>query len=75
MDNLQVEVKPIELEIPKEEFNNIPTLYCKHCLSLVIMNMDGTDYCDKCGGTDIGEAHIHDWEKMYEQKYGEKLLK
>ena len=74
MENLSTEIKPVELETPKEEFNNVPVLYCKHCLSLAILNVDGTDYCDKCGGTDIGEAHIHEWEKMYGQKYGGNYL-
>lgn len=74
MENLSTEVKPVELETPKEEYNNIPVVYCKHCLSLAIMNLDGIDYCDKCGGTETGEAHIHEWEKMYGQKYGGNYL-
>ena len=65
MENLSIEVKQFELETPKEEYNNIPVVYCKHCLSLAIRNSDGIDYCDKCGGTETGEAHIHEWEKMY----------
>jgi hypothetical protein len=36
--------------------------------------MDGTDYCDKCGGTEIETANIHDWERMYKDKYGERFL-
>lgn len=70
MKNLSIEIKPVELETPKEEYNNIPVVYCKHCLSLAIRNSDGIDYCDKCGGTETGEAHIHEWEKMYANMYG-----
>lgn len=55
MENLSIETKPVELETPKEEYNNIPVVYCKHCLSLAIRNSDGIDYCDKCGGTETGE--------------------
>ena len=68
------EVIEILKHIPKEEYNNIPVVYCKHCLSLAIRNSDGIDYCDKCGGTETGEAHIHEWEKMYGQKYGGNYL-
>lgn len=64
----------IKLETTKQEYNDVPVLYCKHCLSLRVQNLDGTDYCDKCGGTDIGEVHIHEWEEMYGRKYGGSYL-
>lgn len=60
--------------VNQEDFNAIPVHYCKHCLSLSIRIMDGTDYCDKCGGTEIETANIHDWERMYEDKYCKKFL-
>lgn len=56
------------------EYDNQPVLYCSQCLSIRIREVDNTDYCDKCGSTDIKEANIHDWEKMYEQRYGIKYL-
>lgn len=74
MENLSTEVKQFELETPKEEYNNIPVVYCKHCLSLAIRHSDGIDYCDKCGGTETGEAHIHEWEEIYGKKYGGSYL-
>lgn len=74
MENLNTENKSIESKVSKEEYNNIPIIYCKHCLSLAIRDLDGIDYCDKCGGTETNQAHIHEWESMYEQKYGKKHL-
>lgn len=35
---------------------------------------DPLDYCDDCGSTEIGVTDIHEWEKMYEQKYGKNFL-
>ena len=28
------------------------------------------DFCDECGSTDIGQAHIEEWRKMYKARYG-----
>lgn len=58
----------------KSDFNEEPVFYCKHCLSLRIRASEDIDYCDECGGTDIKEVDIHEWENMYEQKYGRKYL-
>lgn len=56
------------------EYNDEPVVYCKRCLSLAIRSEEGTDYCDKCGSTEIEEANIFDWEKMYGSKYGGNYL-
>lgn len=62
------------------DYNEIPVVFCKHCLSLDIkvidsdLNTDYIDYCDKCGSTDIDSADIYTWEKLYEEKYNEKYL-
>jgi len=54
-----------------EEFNDIPVLYCKNCLSLkVIEDEVSGDYCPECGCADIGEAHIEEWLALYKEKYG-----
>ena len=40
-----------------DEYNSIPVLYCKRCLSIKVMNIsiiEDLDYCDDCGSTDIG---------------------
>lgn len=59
----------------KEEYDKEPVYYCKKCLSLSIKTLHNVlDYCDTCGSTEIGEVNIHDWEKMYINKYGVKYL-
>lgn len=40
-------------KLSKEDYNNEPVYYCSECLSLKIRDIDGTDYCDKCGSTNI----------------------
>lgn len=70
MNNLNTENQP-------NDYNAEPVLYCKHCLSLKIRNIpkvENSDYCDKCGSTDIGECSIEEWENMYYSKYGHKFL-
>ena len=74
MSNLSTETKPVEHKTTKEEYNNSPVLYCVQCLSLRVRQSDNIDYCDECGGTEIEEIHIQEWEKMYEQKYGKNYL-
>ena len=70
MSNLNTENQP-------NDYNEVPVLYCKHCLSLNIRNiprMGDSDYCDECGSTDIGECSIEEWETLYKNKYGHKYL-
>lgn len=57
-------------------YDEEPVYYCKTCLSLSIKNepVTDTDYCCECGSTDIGEAPIEVWEKMYEDKHHCKHL-
>lgn len=58
----------------KEDYNNIPVHFCKHCLSLRIIGTDGLEYCDDCGSTDMAESHISDWEELYELRYNNNFL-
>lgn len=60
----------------QEEYNNIPVYYCKHCLSLKIMDAGLPDllYCDDCSSAEVLSTHIQDWEDKYKQKYGFKFL-
>jgi hypothetical protein len=61
----------------KEEYNNEPVYYCTHCLSLCIKGvpgMQGLDYCDDCGATDIKTTHIEEWKNLYKSKYGFEYL-
>ena len=58
------------------EYNDIPIFYCKNCLSLKIRDVEqieNSEYCDECGSTDIGTAHISEWDAMYVAKYGHHL--
>ena len=32
------------------------------------------DYCDTCSSTNIDSCNIHEWEKMYEERFGHKYL-
>ena len=58
-------------EQPNEDYNAIPVVYCKNCLSLKIMVLnDKVDYCDECGCTDTDSTDIESWREMYEKKYG-----
>lgn len=64
-------------KLSKEEYNEIPVIYCKTCLSLNIKKVPGVvdlDYCDTCSSTSLGEASIEEWEELYKHKYGFKLL-
>jgi len=61
------------LKNDKQEYDDIPVLYCSRCLSLKIMEDDVMgDYCPECGSTDIQEANIEDWIKLYEKQYKHK---
>lgn len=52
-----------------------PVFYCRNCLGLAILRYDNsTDYCGKCGCTDIGVSHFNDWEELYKIKYGKPLI-
>lgn len=75
MEELSITKDTIEHNsLSKKEYNDVPVVYCKHCLSLTVRNSYGVDYCDKCGGTDIASTHIYNWEDMYEQKYNKNYL-
>ena len=57
-----------------EEYNDEPVYYCKHCLSFKGKIVGGYDFCDDCGDTDIASTSIGEWEKLYEERYGNKFL-
>ena len=57
-----------------QDFNDEPVLYCKRCLSLLIMEDECVgDYCPECGSTDVGETQIEEWEKLYKKKYNKNF--
>ena len=64
-------------KLTKEQYNDIPVHYCTRCLSLRIKTIGqdaDLDYCDDCGGTEIKTARIYEWEALYKNKYGHKLI-
>lgn len=66
--------RTVEEQHKHDEYNAVPVVYCADCLSLRIQTVDGIDYCDKCGSTNMKEANIFDWEKIYEARYSSKYL-
>lgn len=57
------------------EYNQIPVVFCKDCLSLDIGGLDiGVDYCNKCGSTTIEEMDIFKWRQLYRNAYGRDFL-
>jgi len=59
------------------DYNEEPVLYCARCYSLNIRDVDGvpdSDYCKDCSCTDIRETSIFSWERMYQMRYGHKLV-
>jgi Zn finger protein HypA/HybF involved in hydrogenase expression len=61
-------------------YNEEPVYYCKSCLSLKIKqvtvdNQNFTNYCDKCGSTNVGCCDIEEWEKLYNNKYNKEIVK
>jgi RNase P subunit RPR2 len=80
------DIKDLNMITKKQDYNNVPVTYCKTCLKLhvkdVTFQKDGArnlekavvTYCVDCGNTDLEEAHISEWEDMYEEKYGERFL-
>lgn len=63
-----------EFKKAHDQFNDEPVYYCKNCLSLNIKGIKGMDYCDSCSSTNIDSCNIHEWEKMYEERFGHKHL-
>lgn len=57
----------------EENFNKEPVFWCKKCLSLrikTVPSMNGLDYCDDCGSTDVEKGDIDYWRTLYKERYG-----
>jgi len=69
-----------EMITKKADYNNVPVTYCKTCGSLHIKTVEfdngqePLDYCVTCSNTDLGTAHVEEWEDIYKDKYGHKFL-
>ena len=62
-------------QVNYEDYDSEPVKYCARCYSLKIKYEDALDSecCAECGSTDIQEAPVEEWERMYERRYGHKL--
>jgi len=49
-------------------YNSEPVYWCNSCMSLNIKSVDGIDYCDKCGSTDIVVTSIEEWQTEKERR-------
>jgi Zn finger protein HypA/HybF involved in hydrogenase expression len=59
------------------DYNEEPVFYCEHCLSLCIRHipvLEDSEYCDKCGSTNVSSTTIEDWELKYKERYGYTFL-
>lgn len=64
----------LDFSAQHKKYNDIPVHYCKQCLSLRILDLNGIEYCDKCSSTDIEECNIEEWEELYKQKFNSKYI-
>ena len=72
---MEESLKNFQMDSKESNYNDEPVHYCSECLSLKTFPYDNhTDYCGECGSTEIKEAHIEEWEKLYEEKYKVKYL-
>jgi len=57
------------------DYDSEPVRYCAKCYSLKIKYEESIDSecCADCGSSDVLEAPIEEWEKMYERRYGHKF--
>ncbi len=58
-------------------YNEEQVFYCTQCLSLKIRfieEVEHSEYCDECGNTNISKTSIEEWETLYQNKYGHKLI-
>lgn len=55
-----------------KDYDSEPVKYCPRCFSLKVRYEEaiGSDCCMDCGCSDIAEASIEEWERMYRNRYG-----
>lgn len=58
----------------KIDYNGEPIYYCKHCLSLHIMDGDFVDYCNNCGSTDVDTATLEEYDELHLKRFGRKVF-
>lgn len=56
------------------DYNSIPVFYCKHCLSLRIIDGGFVDYCDECGSTDVEATSLEEYDGLHQRRFGNKVF-
>lgn len=69
--------------VENNEYNDIPVIYCRDCLSLDVRNfippseteqvegvLDDADFCYTCGSTNLAVATIKEYIELFNKKYG-----
>lgn len=63
-------------ELVHSEYNDEPVHFCKRCLSLNIrVDENDEEFCEECTSTNIVQANIFEWERLYQNMYGKSFLK
>lgn len=63
-------------ELVHPEYNAEPVHFCKRCLSLNIrVDENDEEFCEECTSTNIIQANIFEWERLYKDMYGKSFLK
>lgn len=58
-----------------QQWDSNPVYYCTECLSLAISGeIEGCEYCQKCGSPEIAQDNIQHWEDKYIKRFGHKYL-
>ena len=60
-----------------KEYDEEPVRFCSKCYSLKIGYEEAIDSecCMECGCSDVSEATIEEWERLFEERYGHKYVK
>lgn len=64
-------------DMQENEYNQEPVFFCKKCLSLKIRDveyLEDSEYCDECGSTEVAQASIEEWDKLYSARYGHHYI-
>lgn len=68
-------MEDLKTKVTNNDYNSDPIFYCADCLSLRIRGeIEGFEYCDHCGSTNIESCPIEDWENKYKEKTGHRFL-
>lgn len=68
MDNTNINKDPNYI------YNQETVFYCKHCLSLAVIDAGYCGYCNYCSSTDIEEATLEEYDNIYYQRFGKKFF-